>query len=108
MSTLNTETLTKKLHAKADRELRAKLKATFDQIWKDCDEGRPTRPKLEDWPLLKAAVKGNETPWLGDVWKTFLELAFAYQAPAAREKAVNDFMAQVENMQEQIASLEQY
>jgi len=92
---MNTETLTQKLHDKADRELRERIRNSMDPIWKELGANG-------DWQRGK---EGPKLPWPGPSGAEFEKVAFEYLCAPNRERAVSDFMAKVESMASQMEEL---
>lgn len=98
---MKASTITERLHAKADADLKAKLKDSVEWVWKQTGH-TCTRPKLEDFP--EVAMDGK-MPWIGHVSQLFESVAFAYLRDQWRDRYVSEFMAKVETMASEMESL---
>ena len=107
---MKADTLTERLHEKADADLRKKLKDSFRWI---ADEiGCPTTsPELEEFPRVQSAVmnagrpKFTSMPWFGNAQQVHTEVAFAFLRDKYRSRAVSEFMAKVNNMAAEMENL---
>jgi len=102
-------TITERLHARSDTNLKDKLEKTTKWIWDERTEGE--RPKLEDFPGVKTAY-GNagesaprEMPWIGSIQQQFLTVAFAYLRDKYRDAAVTEFMDKINSMAAEMENL---
>jgi hypothetical protein len=106
---MNPETLTQKLHAKSDSDLRAKIIAATAWIHDDLSHSEFTSGDNADFlKLVSGSEIGNlltKVPWIGSAINVFTETAFAYLRDKYRQRAVADFMAKVESMAEQMQEL---
>lgn len=100
---MKADTLTDKLHAKADADLRKKIKDSLEWI---ADEiGHPTTsPELEEFPRVQSAItnmgrpKFASMPWFGNAQQVHAEVAFAFLRDKYRNRYVAEFMDKVNGM----------
>lgn len=103
-------TITERLHAKADADLKAKLKQSVSWVWDSTGYSIAT-PALEDFPDVAANLinDGQPTPskmpWIGRIVELFTAVAFAYLRDKWRDKYVLDFMDKVEAMASEMENL---
>lgn len=108
------DTITQKLYARADAKLQAFCEERFGDLFKLCGGLHAgDRPKIEEFPQLQAAmnqckITDKDCPWHGSVWSLAKATFFAVNRDKWREREVNEFMKQVENMQQQFEELTQY
>lgn len=102
-------TITERLHARSDSDLKAKLEMAAKWIWDERTQGE--RPKLEDFPGVKTAYSNagesapREMPWIGSIQQQFLTVAFAYLRDKYREAAVTQFMDKINSMASEMENL---
>ena len=103
-------TITERLHAKADTDLKARLNDSVEWVWKQTGHAC-TQPNLEDFPEVTAAYTNDgktapsKMPWIGIVLNLFKAVAFAYLRDTWRDRYVSEFMAKVEAMASEMESL---
>lgn len=109
---MKTDTLTDRLHAKADADLRKKI--TESMQWILDESGYATRgngPKIEDHPRVSDAMasqgqaRPSAMPWIGSIQAVHTEVAFAYLRDKWRSRYVFDFMSKVEAMASEMENL---
>lgn len=96
--------LTDALYKRADQELRAYLHKQLNPIFEECRNSNVLHSKRAatdpDWKEFK------DDAWIGNAWRRFEGLAFLYLRDKWREKAVADFIAKVEAVDELRGQLE--
>lgn len=85
---MNEQTITEKLFDKADKELKARINKSTQWIYDDARQ-----------------VEHSEKPWIGTIGVQFNELAFDYLREKYRQQAIDDFMAKVNSMAEEMENL---
>lgn len=102
------DTLTQRIHDKSDRELRKKIDNSMDWIWEETGH-TGHRPKDVELANLNAELSGNisysQMPWIESVMNQFKAVAFYYLRDKYRAKALSDFMAKVESIDEIVSQL---
>lgn len=108
---MNTNSITVKLHKKADDELYHKINESLEWIRKATGYSStpPCKEAVEDF--LKA-VKGTTLgkrlttlPLISEAIKVMRETAFAYMRDANRERTVQEFMNKVEALSADINAI---
>ena len=108
---MNADTLTSRIHAQADAELRKKIDESFQWIWDETGHQNQKNPELDDFPKVQASImnqgrpKFTSMPWIGAVQSVHTEVAFAYLRDKYRSRAVNEFMAKVNGMAAEMENL---
>lgn len=107
---MNTDTITTRLHAKADADLRKKLNESVEWIWQETQYRSNSQPKMEDHNNVVTAInnagrKWETMPWIGSIISIFKEVAFAYLRDDWRKRYVSEFMGKVESMAEEMENL---
>ncbi len=103
-------TITEKLHAKADADLKAKLEQSVSWVWDQTGYSSDT-PNLEDFPDVAASFTNDgqpapsKMPWIGRVVAMFKAVAFAYLRDKWRSRYISDFMGKVEAMAGEMENL---
>lgn len=108
---MNTDTITTRLHAKADADLKAKLSESVAWVWEQTGHSGHPNPKLEDFPDVasqytndgQAAPKGM--PWIGRILELFKAVSFAYLRDKWRNRYVAEFLGKVEAMAAEMENL---
>jgi hypothetical protein len=100
---MNAETLTQKIHARADRKLNLFLQSRFGEMFDLCGgHGSDKRPKLEDFPNVNLALKQcrmpEVMPWSGSAIELSRAVCFAYMRDQWREREMEDFIKKVEGI----------
>jgi len=114
---MNTETLTAKLHAKADTDLRNKLDAAFKPWMDEANPHNNARPEIGQSKRLDNALKQirlgatyvepTQVPWIHDIATAHKEMLFAYLSPQWRDRYVAEFMKKVETIAEEIWEIQE-
>jgi len=105
-----TDTITERIHAKADADLKKKLSESLAWVWNETGHGCEL-PKLSDFPDVTSQITNTgaatptEMPWIGATSNQFAAVAFAYLRDKYRARAVADFMAKVESMAAEFENL---
>jgi len=103
------ETITKKIHDKADKDLRDKINLHINALWKIADAHSTEKPTREGHPALDKALSlagyKISVPWIGDINSVIRELAFSHARDKNRENATFAFMAKIEAMADQFEEL---
>ena len=107
---MNQITITERLHAKADADLKAKLEQSVSWVW-DQSGYSSDRPNLDDFPDVAANYSNDgqpapsNMPWIGRIIALFKAVAFAYLRDKWRSQYVSDFMGKVEAMASEMENL---
>ncbi len=107
---MKTDTITDRLHAKADADLRKKITESMKWIWDETGHSSQ-HPKIEDFPNVSAAIsnqglpKPASMPWIGAVQQVHTEVAFAFLRDRWRSRYVSEFMGKVEAMADEMENL---
>lgn len=103
---MNTETITEKLHQKADKELKARISKVFESA----------RDAIRDGSCKQITVKGGYIQGEDNGSKNYFvdafdaieqleKLSFEMQCDRNRENAVSEFMSRVEQLGQEIDGL---
>ncbi len=106
---MTTDTITSKLHAKADADLRKKLEESTEWVWAETGHNA-IPPKIEEHEDIKNELKKcnyalSDMPWIGAVMMAFRAVAFAYLRDKWRNRYVAEFMGKVELMAQELKNL---
>lgn len=107
---MKASSITERLYAKADNDLKSKLEQSVAWVW-DQSGHATDQPKLEDFPDIvsnytnDAQPAPQKMPWIGRVINLFKAVAFAYLRDKWRNQYVSDFMAKVEAMASEMENL---
>ena len=103
------ETLTDKLHARADEKLSHYCEQRFGDLFNLCgahhSEKKPQISSALKQHLQSLGAKNDKFPWHGSVWAIAREVLFATLQEAWREKEVAEFMSKVESMRDEIREI---
>ena len=107
---MNADTITTRLHAKADADLKKKIAESVKWIWEATQGMSGSMPKLVDHKDLETAMrntgsKWESMPWIGGLLDVFKKVAFAYLRDKWRSQYVSDFMGKVESMAAEMENL---
>ena len=109
---MSTSSITERLHAKADADLKARLNESVAWVWEETghSSGR-SNPDLTEFPEIKHHYTNDgqpapqKMPWIGRILELFKAVSFAYLRDKWRDKYVSDFMAKVEAVAGEMESL---
>jgi len=107
---MKVSTITERLHAKADADLKAKLEQSVSWVWDQSGYSSDT-PNLDDFPDVAANYSNDgqpapsNMPWIGRIIALFKAVAFAYLRDKWRSQYVSDFMGKVEAMASEMENL---
>lgn len=107
---MQASTITERLHAKADTDLKTKLEASVAWVW-DTTGHSCHQPELEAFPEISKVFTNDgkaapaKMPWIGRVLELFKTVAFAYLRDKWRNQYVADFMGKVEAMASEMENL---
>ena len=107
---MQSHTITDRLHAKADTDLKSKLESSVAWVW-DSTGHSTAEPNLEEFPDVSnnftndGLQKPTKMPWIGRVLSLFKSVAFAYLRDKWRNQYVADFMGKVEAMASEMENL---
>lgn len=107
---MKASTITERLHAKADADLKARLNDSVSWVWDQTGCSR-VYPDIKDFPEVVSHVTNDglpepqKMPWIGRVLELFKSVAFAYLRDQWRDRYVSEFMAKVEAMASEMESL---
>ncbi len=107
---MKASTITERLHAKADADLKAKLEQSVSWVL-DQSGYSSDIPKLEDFPDVAASFTNDgrpaptKMPWIGCVIAMFKTVAFAYLRDRWRSRYISEFMGKVEAMASEMENL---
>lgn len=107
---MQASTITERLYAKADKDLKAKLEQSVAWVW-DSIGHSTAQPNLEEFPDVSnnftndGVPKPTQMPWIGRVLSLFKAVAFAYLRDKWRDQYVSDFMGKVEAMASEMETL---
>jgi hypothetical protein len=110
---MKADTITQKLHERADVKLRAFCHTRFDDLFEMCEGTKGRRPAVTDSLKIKSSqvFRGEkdlvEFPWHGAVWGYASEVLFMMLRDKWREKEVADFIAMVESTAAEIEGLQE-
>ncbi len=106
---MNTESITEKLHARAEAKLRTFCQQKFGGLFELCGEHRAERPEVSDelkQQGFNLGVKEPEKyPWHGVVWAYASECLFLMKQKEWREREVSEFMARIEQVSADVEEL---
>lgn len=107
---MKTSTITERLYAKADKDLKARLNDSVSWVWNETGHSCHN-PSLDDFPEVSknftndGSAPPSKMPWIGRVLELFKHVAFAYLRDKWRDKYVADFMSKVEAMASEMENL---
>lgn len=103
---MNTETLTEKIYAKSDAELKKKIADSVAWIWNETGH-TGIKPDANQLSEINGELRGSADfkefeamPWIGAATKRFEVIAFHYLRNKYRSQAIYDFMQKVESISE--------
>jgi len=99
---MNTQGITERLHAKADAQLTAEISKALEPIWNLM--GRDSQPHKFKAIRTTDAHTEVEVYWRESI-KGIKAMAFEHHRDAFRQKVVDEFMAKVESLSEQVEQL---
>lgn len=108
---MKSSTITERLHAKSDADLKAKLAESTKWVWDQTGYSSASNPSLEEFPDVTANYTNDgktapkEMPWIGRIIELFKAVSFAYLRDKWRNKYITDFMGKVEAMASEMENL---
>jgi hypothetical protein len=108
---MKASTITERLHAKADADLKAKLEQSVSWVWDQIGYSTRTHPDIKDFPDVSSNYTNDgqpapaKMPWIGRTLGLFKEVSFAYLRDKWRDQYVSDFMGKVEAMASEMENL---
>jgi hypothetical protein len=109
---VNAETITQKLHARADAKLRAYCDSRFGDLLELCGGHSCARPEVTKELRQRAVNIGvkepDQLPWHGAVWVHASEVLFLLLRDEWREREVAEFMNAVEGAKAAVDELRSY
>lgn len=102
---MNSQTLTDKLHARADAKLAAYCNERFGDLFELCGGYNQKKPRLEgDDATIMASQFGikdvNNLPWHGAIWSLAEKTLFYALRDEWRAREIDEFMQQVESVKD--------
>ena len=108
---MKASTITERLYAKADADLKYKLNESVKWVWEQTGHSTESHPTLEDFPDVVSnytndgQAKPNKMPWIGRVIELFKSVSFAYLRDKWRNQYVSDFMGKIEAVASEMENL---
>lgn len=107
---MQASTITERLYAKADADLKIKLDQSVSWVWDQTGHSTLVHPDIKDFPNVSSNYTNDgqpapaKMPWIGRVLGLFKEVSFAYLRDKWRNQYVADFMGKVEAMASEMES----